>query len=119
MRHGSLAKVRLAPHGPICASWKWVTGLRASWADRLNARLGPDDQVDHRSLIDQGIDRLSQIHLGPYAHRLLTDQEVTDICVARYRHIETLNKDQIGWATDQELVDPDEVNVGRIVLADM
>ena len=107
------------PHGSICASWKWVTDLRASWADRLNTLLGPDDQVDHRSLIDQGVDCLLQIHLGTYAYRLLTGQEVNDIRVARYWHIKTLNQDLIGWAADREPVDPDEVNVSRIVLADM
>lgn len=44
---------------------------RERWAQVQNARLekhAPDVRVDHRSLADQGIDRMPQKHLGPVAN---------------------------------------------------
>lgn len=52
----------------------WLKELRKSWADDCNTALaaaGVEEQVDHRSLADQGIDRIPQIHLGSHAARCL------------------------------------------------
>lgn len=38
--------------------------LRKTWADTANRYLDQSNQIDHRSLKDQGIDRLPTIHLG-------------------------------------------------------
>lgn len=48
----------------------WLENTRALWADLVNEALaaaGHDVRVDHRSLADQGIDRVPQVHLGPKA----------------------------------------------------
>lgn len=45
----------------------WLDQVRADWADLANAALaeaGHDARIDHRSLVDQGIDRLATIHEG-------------------------------------------------------
>lgn len=45
-------------------------GWRKAWADQANKALekaGSQERIDHRSLQDQGIDRLPQIHVGPHA----------------------------------------------------
>lgn len=45
-----------------------LEALRASWADLCNEHLqeaGIDAQVDHRSLKDQGVERVPTSHLGP------------------------------------------------------
>ena len=44
---------------------------RETWARHINAALakaGLEERVDHRSLAEQGIERLPQIHLGVHAH---------------------------------------------------
>ena len=44
---------------------------REAWAKHVNAALakaGIEERVDHRSLAEQGIERLPQIHLGVHAH---------------------------------------------------
>lgn len=44
---------------------------RETWARHVNAALakaGVEERVDHRSLAEQGIERLPQIHLGVHAH---------------------------------------------------
>ncbi len=38
--------------------------LRKTWADTANRYLDQSNQIDHRSLKDQGIDRLPTIHVG-------------------------------------------------------
>jgi len=54
-------------------SKEWLQEARALWAEVANeclAEAGHDARIDHRSLIDQGIDRVPQIHLGPAAHAM-------------------------------------------------
>ncbi len=51
----------------------WVKNTRARWAECANAYLaehGYEIRIDHRSLKEQGIDRLPQRHLGPAALRM-------------------------------------------------
>lgn len=103
--------------------------MREWSANYQNERLAEADhvdRVDHRSLIDQGIARLPQRHLGAYSHRLLTGKAVHsratghyDIRVEWYMHVQTLNRDLVGWATGRELLPPHEVEVSRILLAEM
>ena len=103
----------------------WLGHLRAYVAERINHYL-PDgvDRVDHRSYADQGVDKIPQIHLGPYAHRLLTGQEVRGkdtpdyTRVERYEHIENLRLDLESHVTDWSLVDKDDVRASRQALAD-
>lgn len=48
----------------------WLESTRALWADLVNQALaaaGHDARVDHRSLKDQGVDRVPQVHMGPKA----------------------------------------------------
>lgn len=47
----------------------WLTTTREAWAVACNRALelhGHEARIDHRSLADQGVDRLPQIHLGPH-----------------------------------------------------
>ena len=47
-----------------------VKNIRAMWADRANehlARAGHEVRIDHRTLQEQGIDKVASIHLGPVA----------------------------------------------------
>lgn len=52
-------------------SWndrKLVPEWREAWADAVNEaleRAGHDERVDHRSLADQGIERVASVHMGP------------------------------------------------------
>lgn len=49
---------------------KLLTDARKSWADCVNRELekkGLPDRVDHRTLKEQGIDRIPTIHVGPAA----------------------------------------------------
>ena len=46
----------------------WLLETRAAWAEQTNQaleRAGHEIRIDHRSLEDQGIERLPGIHLGP------------------------------------------------------
>lgn len=46
---------------------------REQWsvqANRALERAGRTERIDHRSLADQGVDRLPQVHLGPHASSL-------------------------------------------------
>ena len=47
----------------------WLLETRAAWAEQTNQaleRAGHEIRIDHRSLEDQGIERLPGIHLGPH-----------------------------------------------------
>lgn len=71
----------------------WLKALRKAWADSCNASLeaaGIEDRVDHRSLADQGIQRIPQIHLGSYAAQCLKNGTYHPR-VERYLEIEQLN----------------------------
>ncbi len=46
---------------------------REQWAEQTNRaleRAGHPERIDHRSLAEQGLDRLPQVHLGPHAASL-------------------------------------------------
>lgn len=50
----------------------WLLDVRKEWAATTNRHLeaaGSTARIDHRSLKDQGIDRESEAHLGPFAAR--------------------------------------------------
>ena len=69
---------------------------RSSWADHANRALesaGYADRIDHRSLKDQGIDRLPQIHLGPQVKEMDLKGRSTDRG-DEYRRIEAANIEQ-------------------------
>lgn len=72
----------------------WLRELRQSWAEHCNTALevaGKTERVDHRSLKDQGIDRIPQIHLGSYAAKCLREG-VDHPRVERYLEIENINR---------------------------
>jgi MobA/MobL family len=69
---------------------------RSSWADHANRALesaGYADRIDHRSLKDQGIDHLPQIHLGPQVKEMDLKGRSTDRG-DEYRRIEAANLEQ-------------------------
>ena len=51
----------------------WFDETREAWAAQTNAaleRAGADVRIDHRSLADQGIERLPTLHLGPQVQEM-------------------------------------------------
>jgi MobA/MobL family len=69
---------------------------RSSWAEHANRALasaGYTDRIDHRSLKDQGIERLPQIHLGPQVKEMDLKGRSTDRA-DEYRRIEAANLHQ-------------------------
>lgn len=53
-----------------------LVSARKAWADMANhalAKAGFDERIDHRSLKDQGIDRLPTSHIGPAASAMERD----------------------------------------------
>ena len=69
---------------------------RSSWADHANRALesaGYADRIDHRSLKDQSIDRLPQIHLGPQVKEMDLKGRSSDRG-DEYRRIEAANLEQ-------------------------
>ena len=103
---------------------RWLMHMREYQAECINAIL-PEGvaRVDHRSYEDRGIDRIPQIHLGAYAHRLLQGQTVNAkdmpdyTRVARYRYIETLQLHRESLISDWPLVDKEDVRKSRAALA--
>lgn len=60
---------------------KWLQQTREDWASMANFALekyGHDARVDHRTLIDQGIDRVPQIHIGQGAMALERKGVITE-----------------------------------------
>lgn len=60
---------------------KWLEDTRKGWADLANfalERAGFDERIDHRSLIDRGIDRVPEIHIGQNAMALERKGIITD-----------------------------------------
>lgn len=54
---------------------------RKKWADYSNQELenhGHTQRIDHRSLLDQGIARLPQVHLGPVRHAMMKKGKQVD-----------------------------------------
>lgn len=54
---------------------------REEWAKHANKALekaGSLERIDHRSLEDQGVDRIPQIHVGPHASAMEKRGELTD-----------------------------------------
>lgn len=50
-----------------------LEGWRSSWTDHANRSLelaGSKERIDHRSLIDQGIDRIPTVHEGPTVRQM-------------------------------------------------
>lgn len=62
--------------------------LRKTWADTANRYLDQSDQIDHRSLKDQGIDRLPTIHLGYASAEMIARGEPSE----RAQRAETIRK---------------------------
>lgn len=63
-----------------------LVALRARWADLINAHLaqaGHSARVDHRSLVDQGIERPAEPHLGGRGVRTLSADAVAAILALR------------------------------------
>lgn len=62
--------------------------LRKTWADTANRYLDQSNQIDHRSLKDQGIDRLPTIHLGYASGEMVARGEPSE----RAQRAETIRK---------------------------
>lgn len=68
--------------------------LRKSWANLANEALeaaGSNARIDHRSLKEQGINRIPQIHLGPQVAQMMAKDIRTDRG-DRYLEIEAQNR---------------------------
>ena len=66
----------------------------ADWASVANKHLekgGYEDRIDHRSLKDQGINRIPQIHVGPAAFRM-AKKDLEPERLARYHQIRRANQ---------------------------
>lgn len=53
---------------------------RREWAEHANQYLEPENQIDHRSFKDRGIDRTPQIHEGPAARDIARRTGHSDRC---------------------------------------
>jgi hypothetical protein len=59
-----------APKTDALKPKEWLIGARKVWADMCNQALlkaGSSARVDHRSFVDQGIEKPAPVHLGPTA----------------------------------------------------
>jgi hypothetical protein len=59
-----------APKTDALKPKEWLIGARKTWADMCNQALlkaGSSARVDHRSFVDQGIEKPAPVHLGPTA----------------------------------------------------
>ena len=74
----------------------WLTDTKANWAAVANHHLeqgGYPDRIDHRSLADQGINRIPQIHKGPNAVQMDAEGLPSDR-VDRWRQINMVNAER-------------------------
>ena len=72
----------------------WLKNTRAAWATLANQALqqaGQAARIDHRTLAEQGIDRIPGIHLGPAAWALRKKGVLTDRA-ALYETIQIANQ---------------------------
>ena len=63
-----------------------LVATRKLWADIQNAALakyGHEARVDHRTLAQQGIDRVPEIHIGPGSIKRMTEAEKSSVVQAR------------------------------------
>lgn len=58
----------------------FLRDIRASWADHCNECLAPEDQIDHRSNADRGIDLEPTIHEGYTARAIEAKGGVSELC---------------------------------------
>lgn len=94
----------------------WLGHLREWSANYHNVRLPPEERVDHRSYAERGLLRLPQIHLGVKSYHAMQNGRTTER-TERYRHIRTLNRDLVEWATRGESTVPwHEVDRSREIL---
>jgi hypothetical protein len=68
--------------------------LRQTWAERANIALekaGSTERIDHRTLLEQGIERIPQIHKGSYVSAMM-DKGMKTERGDRYSAIESANQ---------------------------
>lgn len=58
----------------------FLRDLRASWADHCNEYLGQNDQIDHRSNADRGIELEPTVHEGYTARAIEAKGGVSELC---------------------------------------
>lgn len=68
-----------------------LNAMRKGWADACNALLPEEAHIDHRSLEEQGIDRLPTVHEGYAAREIEKRGGVSPLCEAN-RRIQALNR---------------------------
>lgn len=69
----------------------WLEQTRAVWSELANdalARHGHDQRIDHRTLAEQGADRLPQVHIGPNVAAMTQRGILTD----RWERFEAVNE---------------------------
>lgn len=67
--------------------------VRKQWEQFVNAQLEPENQVDHRSHQDRGLDEVPQIHIGPTAHAMQKEKGIKTERVKRNEEIKSINVD--------------------------
>ncbi|MDY6899192.1 MAG: MobA/MobL family protein [Cyanobacteriota bacterium] len=80
---------------------------RSAWSTYANHALekaGVNEKIDHRTLVEQGINRIPQIHLGAAVTAMMKRGIVTEK-EERYREIESANRKLQKWEFHLELVD--------------
>lgn len=88
---------------------------RKRWADLVNAALesaGSDARVDHRSIADQGVNRLPTVHEGPVVRKIeraaliraaLAGVEYVPVTDARRRNLEVARRNGVLAAIERKL----------------
>lgn len=92
-----------------------IDRIRARWAVLTNERLrenGIDAQVDHRSLKDQGIDRIPTSHLGPF----VTGMERRGVKTEVSKRIEEEVAARLMDARDQGIQERELAQVNRSII---
>ena len=78
-----------------CTNWDSRDKLlewRERWADYCNGFLIKENQIDHRSLKEQGSDYIPTLHEGYIARQMQADGKISDVC-EKNRKIKALNQE--------------------------
>lgn len=82
-----------------------LTDMRAAWSEICNARLAPDQAIDHRSFKEQGRDDLPTIHEGYAARRMEAAGHTSERC--------EINREIMDSREVQEVTETDLVRMGE------
>lgn len=89
---------------------------RKNWATKCNQYLLPSQQIDHRSYVRQGIDKIPQIHEGHGARAMERRGKVSDRCQLN-REIRRLNEARQALENERNgiIVDLEKARIERVL----